>query len=186
MPRSFLCYFSTIIVHELCSNTAVNVTSYFLLFALQGNTTTNGGANNSLCANNIQIPRGGSKTYSCRPKAYGRYLYIRIPGRNKILTLCEVEVYSLSKSFNLSSCLFSRYAWCLCVYLFSPFTKQVIWIKKYLPWPSFILHCRHTTCIYSCTCTLDITKLIQKWIQYSILRCLKLRSKKTSKGPSAL
>ena len=92
-------------------------TTHFLLFTLQGNETTNGGANNHLCADNIQIPTGSSKTYGCRPKAYGRYLYIRIPGSNKILTLCEVEVYSLSKSVNLSSCLFCRYAWCLCVYL---------------------------------------------------------------------
>ena len=96
-------------------------TTHFLLFTLQGNETTNGGANNHLCADNIQIPTASSKTYSCRPKAYGRYLYIRIPGRNKILTLCEVEVYSLSKSVNLSSCLFCRYAWCLCVYLFFAF-----------------------------------------------------------------
>ena len=75
-----------------------------------GNETANGGANNHLCADNIQIPIGSSKTYGCRPKAYGRYLYIRIPGSDKILTLCEVEVYSLSKSVNLSSCLFCRYA----------------------------------------------------------------------------
>ena len=82
----------------------------FSLFTLQGNETTNGGANNHLCADNIRIPQGDSKTYGCRPKVYGRYLYIRIPGSKRILTLCEVEVYSLSKSVNLSSCLFCRYA----------------------------------------------------------------------------
>ena len=85
-------------------------TTHSLLFTLQGNETANGGANNHLCADNIQIPTGRSKTYGCRPKAYGRYLYIRIPGNDKILTVCEVEVYSLSKSVNLSSCLFCRYA----------------------------------------------------------------------------
>ena len=129
--------FSTIIVHELCSNTAVNVTSYFLLFALPGNETTNGGADNSLCANIIHIPSGGSKTYSCSPKAYGRYLYIRLLKR-EFLTVCEVEVYSYlkseSKSAFLSSCLFYRYAWCLCVYVlylfFLPFTKKVISFKN--------------------------------------------------------
>ena len=82
----------------------------FSLFTLQGNETTSGGANNHLCADNIRIPQGSSKTYGCRPKVYGRYLYIRIPGSKRILTLCEVEVYSLSKSVNLSSCLFCRYA----------------------------------------------------------------------------
>ena len=84
-----------------------------VLFTLQGNETANGGANNHLCADNIQIPQGGSKTYSCSPKAYGRYLYIRIP-RREFLTVCEVEVYSYlkseSKSAFLSSCLFYRYA----------------------------------------------------------------------------
>ena len=104
-------------MHELCSNTAVNVTSHFLLFALQGNETTNGGADNSLCANNIQIPAGSSKTYFCLPKAYGRYLYIRLPGITMFLTLCEVEVYSYlkseSKSAFLSSCLFCRYSMCI-------------------------------------------------------------------------
>ena len=85
-------------------------TTHSLLFTLQGNETANGGADNHLCADNIQIPTGRSKTYVCRPKAYGRYLYIRIPGNGKTLTLCEVEVYSLSKSVNLSSCLFYRYA----------------------------------------------------------------------------
>ena len=93
----------------------------FFLFTLQGNETTNGGADNHLCADNIQIPAASSITYFCRPKVYGRYLYIRIPGSNKMLTLCEVEVYSLSKSVNLSSCLFCRYAWCLCVHLFFAF-----------------------------------------------------------------
>ena len=88
----------------------VSGTTRFLLFPLQGNEAANGGANNHLCADNIQIPTASSKTYVCRPEAYGRYLYIRIPGNDKILTLCEVEVYSLSKSVNLSSCLFCRYA----------------------------------------------------------------------------
>ena len=124
----FFVTISAIIVRELCSNTAVNVTSYYLLFALQGNETTNGGANNHLCANNIQIPAGSSKTYSCSPKAYGRYLYIRLP--NMWLTLCEVEVYSYlkteSKSTFLSSCLFCRYMHDA----FLPFTKQVICFKN--------------------------------------------------------
>ena len=124
--------FSTIIVHELCSNTAVNVTSYFLLFALQGNETTNGGADNSLCANILQIPAGSSRTYFCSPKVYGRYLYIRIPGITTLLTLCEVEVYSYlkseSKSVNLSSSLFCRYAWCFvcifCIIFFCPLLNK--------------------------------------------------------------
>ena len=120
MPRSCLCYVFNHYCTLLCSNSAVNVTTYFLFFSLPGNETTNGGANNHLCADNIQIPQGCSKTYFCGPKAYGRYLYIRLLKR-QFLTVCEVEVYSYlkseSKSAFLSSCLFYRYAWCLCVYL---------------------------------------------------------------------
>ena len=105
--------FQLLLYMNCVKNTAVNVTSYFLLFALQGNKTTNGGADNSLCADNIQIPASSSKTYSCRPKAYGRYLYIRLL-RKIALTLCEVEVHSYlkseSKSAFLSSCLYYRYA----------------------------------------------------------------------------
>ena len=84
-------------------------TTHFLLFTLQGHETANGGANNHLCADNIKIPASISKAYFCRPKAYGRYLYIRIPGSDKMLTVCEVEVYPC-KTVNLSSCLFCRNA----------------------------------------------------------------------------
>ena len=82
----------------------------FFYSLLQGNETTTGGADNTLCADNIRIPAGSSKTYFCPPKVYGRYLYIRIPGSNKILTLCEVEVYSLSKGDNVFSSIFCWYA----------------------------------------------------------------------------
>ncbi|CAH3166112.1 unnamed protein product, partial [Porites evermanni] len=68
-----------------------------------GNDTTNGGANNHRCANIIHIPAGSSKTYFCSPKAYGRYLYIRLSSRNEFLTVCEVEVYSYLKT---ESCAF--------------------------------------------------------------------------------
>ena len=132
----FFVTFSTIIVRELCSNTAVNVTSYFLLFALQGNDTTNGGANNHLCANIGNVPQGDSKTFSCSPKAYGRYLYIRLT--NMWLTLCEVEVYSYlkteSKSAFLSSCLFCRYMHDVCVCIFWDFLPFFVLFtyKKFL------------------------------------------------------
>ena len=152
---------------------------------MQGNETANGGANNHLCADNIQIPAASSKTYVCRPKAYGRYLYIRISGNDKVLTLCEVEVYSSSKSVNLSSCLFCRYAcvriFCIFVVFFLPFTKQVICLKK----KKNTSH-DHFLCMYSCTRTLNINKLIQKNLQYLIFLCLRLCSKNNSMEPSAL
>ena len=54
----------------------------------------NGGASNHLCADNMQVPTGKGKFFTCNPKAYGRYVSVRIPGNGKYLTLCEVEVYS--------------------------------------------------------------------------------------------
>lgn len=39
---------------------------------------------------------GASKVISC-PNMVGHHLTIRIPGKNKILTLCEVEVFGTSK-----------------------------------------------------------------------------------------
>ena len=41
-------------------------------------------------------------------------------------------------------------------------------------------------CIYSCTCTVNINKLIQKNLQYLIFLCLRLCSKNNSMEPSAL
>ena len=75
------------------------------LFTWQGNSTGNGGADNHLCANNIRILQGGVKNFFCKPTAYGRYVYVRIPGNDKYVMICEVEVYS--KQYLSSKCLCS-------------------------------------------------------------------------------
>ncbi|XP_015753380.1 PREDICTED: uncharacterized protein LOC107333133 [Acropora digitifera] len=59
-----------------------------------GDSTANGGANNHLCANNIRLAANQEGTFFCKPTASGRYVYIRHPGAVKIVTVCEVEVYS--------------------------------------------------------------------------------------------
>ena len=41
-------------------------------------------------------------------------------------------------------------------------------------------------CMYSCTCTLNINKLIQENLQYLIFLCLRLCSKNNSMEPNAL
>ena len=41
-------------------------------------------------------------------------------------------------------------------------------------------------CMYSCTCTLNINKLIQMNLQYLIFLCLRLYSKNNSMEPNAL
>ena len=40
--------------------------------------------------------------FRCNFTVYGRYVYIRIPGAKKILTLCEVEVYSTITSSKMA------------------------------------------------------------------------------------
>jgi len=67
-----------------------------------GDSTDNGGANNHLCADNIRLSANQEKTFSCRPTASGRYVYIRNPGNSKVAVVCEVEVYSLPSKFSFS------------------------------------------------------------------------------------
>uniref|UniRef100_A0A673HFY5 Fucolectin tachylectin-4 pentraxin-1 domain-containing protein n=1 Tax=Sinocyclocheilus rhinocerous TaxID=307959 RepID=A0A673HFY5_9TELE len=57
-----------------------------------GNSLENFGNNNPICAVIASIPAGASYSYLC-PDMEGRYVNIVIPGDDKFLTLCEVEVY---------------------------------------------------------------------------------------------
>ncbi|XP_039505386.1 uncharacterized protein LOC120461288 [Pimephales promelas] len=49
-------------------------------------------SSNPLCAVVSSIPAGGSSSYPCN-RMEGRYVTVVIPGNDRILTLCEVEVY---------------------------------------------------------------------------------------------
>ena len=60
----------------------------------KGNEAARGGLNNTICASGLSVPQGKGKFFRCNFTVYGRYVYIRIPGTGKVLTLCEVEVYS--------------------------------------------------------------------------------------------
>ncbi|XP_073715443.1 fucolectin-4-like [Misgurnus anguillicaudatus] len=57
-----------------------------------GNSLENNGNNNSRCAVLYGVAAGQSVSVSC-DNMKGRYVNVIIPGRNKILTICEVEVY---------------------------------------------------------------------------------------------
>ncbi|XP_051948130.1 uncharacterized protein LOC127619302 [Xyrauchen texanus] len=57
-----------------------------------GNSLQNNGNNNPRCAVIDSIPAGASYNFSCGGML-GRYVNVVIPGDEKILTLCEVEVY---------------------------------------------------------------------------------------------
>ncbi|XP_067027637.1 uncharacterized protein [Acropora muricata] len=58
-----------------------------------GDSTDNGGASNHLCAGGMRLTASQQKTFLCKPRASGRYVYIR---KNVIgvVAVCEVEVYS--------------------------------------------------------------------------------------------
>ena len=77
------------------------------MLTFQGDSTANGGANNHLCANNIQLAANQEKTFFCKPTASGRYVYIRNSDvSRKVVVVCEVEVYS---SYTSSKFSFSVY-----------------------------------------------------------------------------
>ncbi|KAI4891471.1 hypothetical protein NFI96_028915, partial [Prochilodus magdalenae] len=61
-----------------------------------GNSLDNNGNNNSRCAVISEVPATTTFTVPCN--MYGRYVSLVIPGTEKFLTLCEVEVYGVPAS----------------------------------------------------------------------------------------
>ncbi|XP_064786939.1 fucolectin-like [Oncorhynchus masou masou] len=59
-----------------------------------GNSLENNGINNPRCDVISHIPAGETNTFQCN-EMEGHYVVVVIPGQNKILPLCEVEVYGL-------------------------------------------------------------------------------------------
>lgn len=51
---------------------------------------------NRICRSGLSVPEGITTEFIC-PMS-GRYVVIRIPGNNKVLTLCDVKVYAEGKS----------------------------------------------------------------------------------------
>ena len=76
------------------------------MLTFEGDSTSNGGENNRLCADNIRLGANQEGTFFCKPRASGRYVYIRNPGSSKVVVVCEVEVYSfyLHSKFSFSDC----------------------------------------------------------------------------------
>ncbi|XP_074480635.1 uncharacterized protein LOC141761203 [Sebastes fasciatus] len=61
-----------------------------------GNSLENNGNDNSRCATISNIRAGKTNTYHCDGGSMeGRFVNVIIPGKDKILTLCEVEVYAV-------------------------------------------------------------------------------------------
>lgn len=63
-----------------------------------GNSLANNGNNNTWCTTINHIPRGNTLSFNCNSGFLeGRFVNVVIPGHNKTLTLCEVEVYGSPK-----------------------------------------------------------------------------------------
>ncbi|KAG9283887.1 hypothetical protein AMEX_G2723 [Astyanax mexicanus] len=58
-----------------------------------GNSLVNNGNNNPWAGVISNIPAGKSETFNFQRGLSGRYVNVVIPGDNRLLTLCEVEVY---------------------------------------------------------------------------------------------
>jgi len=58
----------------------------------------NGGTSNKRCGNLHSLNAGETKSIYCLPRLVGRFVYIRIPGIEKIVSICEVEVYSFRRT----------------------------------------------------------------------------------------
>ena len=59
-----------------------------------GDNDQNGGVTNPSCGGEHSIDSGTKKSFYCSPGLLGRYVTIQIPGKDKSLQLCEVEVFS--------------------------------------------------------------------------------------------
>ncbi len=57
-----------------------------------GNSTQGRGDLNAACQKNAGVGQGATKTFECKPRLKGRYLYIQ-SNLNYDLTICEAQVF---------------------------------------------------------------------------------------------
>ncbi|XP_060681669.1 fucolectin-5-like [Hemiscyllium ocellatum] len=59
-----------------------------------GDCLKNNGTNNAVCASNVSIPAGDTKVIKCGDiGVHGVFVTITIPGTEKCISLCEVELF---------------------------------------------------------------------------------------------
>ena len=61
------------------------------LYYFTGNDTST----NTSCGGNLSMVTGETKSFYCDPPIVGHFVSVVIPGIRKILSICEVEVYSI-------------------------------------------------------------------------------------------
>uniref|UniRef100_A0A671M233 Si:ch211-215k15.4 n=1 Tax=Sinocyclocheilus anshuiensis TaxID=1608454 RepID=A0A671M233_9TELE len=84
--------------HGSCTATTMQNDPWWRLDLLDkyihiGNSLLNNGNSNPLAGKISSIPGGRSLTFKWKKGIPGRYINVVIPGSNRLLTLCEVEVY---------------------------------------------------------------------------------------------
>ena len=85
---------STVAWLELCF-------TIILLFLNSGNSGQNGGQSNPSCGGLHSMNSGETKSFYCVPLLAGQFVFVRIPSSSKkVLTLCEVQVYSTRQNNN--------------------------------------------------------------------------------------
>ena len=62
----------------------------FLVLCYTGNDTRT----NTSCGGSLSLRKGETKHFYCDPPIVGRYVSVVVPGDNKVVNMCEVEVYS--------------------------------------------------------------------------------------------
>ena len=50
---------------------------------------------NTSCGGTLSLDNGETKPFYCDPPIVGRYVSVVVPGTSKVITMCEVEVYSV-------------------------------------------------------------------------------------------
>ncbi|XP_067282195.1 uncharacterized protein si:ch1073-376c22.1 isoform X2 [Pseudorasbora parva] len=60
-----------------------------------GNSQESEGRANPVCFKVSFIPAGGTRTFQCDGALQGRYVTVALPGDNRTLSLCEVEVFGV-------------------------------------------------------------------------------------------
>ena len=61
---------------------------------MEGTNSPEGSHSTTLCTNKyLRFRSGETKTIICNADTYGQFVKLSLPGKNRILSLCEVEVY---------------------------------------------------------------------------------------------
>ena len=55
---------------------------------------------NTSCGGSLSLGKGKTKHFYCDPPIVGRYVSVVVPGDNKVVNMCEVEVYSIRQVSN--------------------------------------------------------------------------------------